>query len=313
MTIPTEELDLAGHEGHLNTTQQEAFNDLKEQVEQELGKNSSSSSSIKWYDDTTLLRFLRARSFNVPKALKQFMDTDTWRRERNIDQVYREFPVNDLEAARMYYPRWTGRRDRLGRPLYVYRISSLTKEHQKEIYKQSEEKRYQTIVTLTELLQQFIFELCSRIPSASTPTPICCVTTIIDLDGISFGQIWSLRSHLQQSMTLSSAHYPETLSTIAIVNAPSYFTSIWSLVSKYFDEGTRRKVHVLGATPGPALQAIIKAEDLPKVYGGELDWKFEDDPILDDEVKEAVGTKTLPPGSLVWEDAKVKEVGSGRS
>jgi hypothetical protein len=168
-------------------------------------------------------------------------------------------------------------------------------------------------VTLTELLQQFIFELCSRIPSASSPTPICCVTTIIDLDGISFGQIWSLRSHLQQSMTLSSAHYPETLSTIAIVNAPSFFTSIWSLVSKYFDEGTRRKVHVLGAEPGPILQEIIRAGDLPRIYGGELEWTFEDEPILDSEVQEVAGVKDLPPGSLIWEDKKIVPVGSGRS
>jgi hypothetical protein len=150
MTIPSAELDLSGHEGHLDSTQQTAFDDFKAQVEEKLGEKSSSSSSStpptdKWYDDTTLLRFLRARSFNVPRAMKQFMDTDAWRKEQDIDKIYRQFPVDDLEAARRYYPRWTGRRDRLGRPLYVYRISSLTKEYQKEIYKQTEQKRYQTM------------------------------------------------------------------------------------------------------------------------------------------------------------------------
>jgi hypothetical protein len=169
-----------------------------------------------------------------------------------------------------------------------------------------------TSITLTELLQQFVFQLCTKIPSASSPTPINCVTTIIDLSGISLGTIWTLRSHLQQSMTLNSAHYPETLSTIAIVNAPSFFPTIWSTVSRFFDEGTRRKVHVLGADPGPTLREIIKAEDLPRVYGGELEWKYEDEPSLDKEVQGMIEAETLPPGPLVWENGKVKEVGSGR-
>lgn len=113
-------------------------------------------------------------------------------------------------------------------------------------------------------------------------------------------------------MTLSSAHYPETLNTIAVVNAPSFFPTIWSTVSRFFDEGTRRKVHVLGSEPGPTLLEIIKAEDLPRIYGGELEWKYEDEPILDSQVQEIVGGE-LPPGPLVWEDGKMKPVGSGRS
>jgi len=114
-------------------------------------------------------------------------------------------------------------------------------------------------------------------------------------------------------MTLSSAYYPETLSTIAIVNAPSFFPTIWSGISRFFDEGTRRKVHVLGAEPGVTLREIVKPEDLPRIYGGELEWKYENEPILDSEVQEMIGEKTLPPGPLVWEDSKVRLVGSGRS
>jgi hypothetical protein len=90
-------------------------------------------------------RFLRARSFNVPKAMKQFSTTDEWRKKVKVDQVYDTYPVADMEASRAYYPRWTGRRDKLGRPVYVYRIASLTKEYQKEIYSKTEEKRYQSM------------------------------------------------------------------------------------------------------------------------------------------------------------------------
>ena len=138
------------------------------------------------------------------------------------------------------------------------------------------------------------------------------MTTIIDLSDISLGAIWSLRSHLTQSMSLSSAHYPETLSTIAVVNAPSFFPTIWSWVKLAFDEGTRRKIHVLGGEPGPTLREIIKPEDLPRIYGGELEWKYEDEPLLDAEVQAAVGQETLPPGPLAWQGSSVEPVGSGR-
>jgi hypothetical protein len=113
-------------------------------------------------------------------------------------------------------------------------------------------------------------------------------------------------------MTLSSAHYPETLNTIAVVNAPSFFSTIWNTVVKHaLDEGTRNKIHVLGHEPGPTLQEIVKPEDLPKVYGGELEWKYEDEPVLDAVIQSVVG-ETLPPGPIGWQDNKVELYGTDR-
>jgi hypothetical protein len=42
--------------------------------------------------------------------------------------------------------------------------------------------------------------------------------------------MWTLRSHLSESAKLATANYPETLSTIAIVNAPSFFPTIWGWI-----------------------------------------------------------------------------------
>ena len=71
----------------------------------------------------------------------------------------------------------------------------------------------------------------------------------------------------------------------------------------WFDEGTRRKVHVLGKDSGPALRTFIEPQDLPKVYGGELEWKFEDEPALDDTIRQVIGE--MPKGPVVFEDGKV--------
>ena len=79
-------------------------------------------------------------------------------------------------------------------------------------------------------MTRFVLRLCSHLPHATAPTPISSVTTIIDLENVSLGAIWSLRSHLQEASALATANYPETLSTIAVVNSPPFFPTIWSWV-----------------------------------------------------------------------------------
>jgi hypothetical protein len=57
----------------------------------------------------------------------------------------------------------------------------------------------------------------------------------------------------------------------------------------WFDEGTRRKIHILGKDPGSVLLEQIESSNLPKAYGGELEWDFLDAPNLDSAAKDAVG------------------------
>jgi hypothetical protein len=74
-------------------------------------------------------------------------------------------------------------------------------------------------------------------------------------------------------------------------------------LKNWFDEGTRNKIHVLGKEPGPELLKIIDSEDLPKPYGGSLDWKYEDEPKLDEATKELI--KEMPKGPVIFENGKV--------
>lgn len=76
---------------------------------------------------------------------------------------------------------------------------------------------------------RFVLPLCDHLPHEPA-TPISSVTTIIDLADISLTAMWSLRSHLQQASTMATANYPETLNTIAVVNSPSFFPTIWNWV-----------------------------------------------------------------------------------
>ncbi|KAI9064652.1 CRAL/TRIO domain-containing protein [Trametes sanguinea] len=227
----------SGHLNHLTPDQQAAFAVFKDTLAK--AQLYSPERPHPTHDEPTLLRFLRARRFDPHKAHKQFADAEAWRKKHNVDALYATFPVDEFESARRFYPRWTGRRDKNGLPVYV-----------------------------------------------------------------SLPALWQLRAHLQEASALATANYPETLSTIAVVNSPAFFPTVWGWIKPWFDEGTRRKVHVLGRDPGPTLRTLIDPKDLPKPYGGELDWKFEDEPALDDAAKAVIGE--MPKGPVVFENGEVR-------
>ncbi|KAI0325045.1 CRAL/TRIO domain-containing protein [Cubamyces sp. BRFM 1775] len=292
----------SGHLSHLTPDQQSAFAAFKDIIAKAQLYSPQRPHPV--HDEPSLLRFLRARRFDPQKAYKQFADAEAWRKKHNVDALYATFPVDEFERARRFYPRWTGRRDKNGLPVYVYRIASLSGPLQKELNSVPPERRYQRIVALYETMTRFVLRLCTHLPHRTAPTPISSVTTIIDLDRCTLPTLWSLRSHLQEASALATANYPETLSTIAVVNSPSFFPTVWNWIKPWFDEGTRRKVHVLGKDPGPTLRTLIDPKDLPKPYGGDLDWTYEDEPALDDAAKSAIGE--MPKGPAIFEDGEVR-------
>ncbi|KAH9973921.1 CRAL/TRIO domain-containing protein [Russula compacta] len=309
-TTPTQH-DMASSHSH-----SQSLNDLKRSLEAHRLYRPPSPDTPASHDDATLLRFLRARKFDPAKAHKQFASTETWRRKNDVLNVYATFDPDELESAKRFYPRWTGHRDKNGIPLYIFRLASLTGPLQKELSAVSEERRLQRIIALWEFMSRFILPFCSALPRPSPtsssppplsgpPSPITATTSIIDLGGVSLGLMWSLRHHLQQASELATAHYPETLHRIAIVNAPAFFPTVWSWIKAWFDEGTRNKIHILGADPGQALLGFIDADSLPQVYGGTLPFTFEDEPILDQPARKLLGSDKLPRGPIIFVDGKV--------
>ena len=119
-----------------------------------------------------------------------------------------------------------------------------------------------------------------------TREQICSTSTIVDLSSVSLTQLWGIRGHLQQSSTLGTENYPETIDSIFAVNSPSFFPTVWGWIQGWFDAGTRNKIKVLGnplkdRATLDVLTSFIAPENLPKAYGGELDWQTGQSPALD--------------------------------
>jgi len=122
---------------------------------------------------------------------------------------------------------------------------------------------------------------------------------------VSLRMFWNLKAHMQAASTLATAHYPETLDRIFIIGAPYFFSTVWGWIKRWFDPVTVSKIFVLSPSEvKPTLEKFIEPRNIPKQYGGELDFEFFDRPNLDPNIREKItwenGYTDFPEGPAYW-------------
>ncbi|KAF3057659.1 SEC14 cytosolic factor [Trichoderma lentiforme] len=307
-----------GHLGHLTAQQEEALERFKALLQEKGLWRAGPPAS---HDDQTLLRYLRARRWVVEDAFGQFKDTEEWRAANNIDTLYRTIELEAYEQSRRLYPQWTGRRDRRGIPLYVFEIRQLDSKTIANYEKQGANSTFSQAKTdgktppgllrlfaLYENLTRFNQPFCTQLTDRDyADVPVTMSTNIVDISGVGLKQFWNLKGHMQAASQLATAHYPETLDRIFIIGAPIFFSTVWGWVKRWFDPITVSKIFVLAPHEvKPTLEAFIEPRNIPKKYGGELDYSFGQlgipDPAWDGVIRWEKGYNSFPSGPLLWED-----------
>ncbi|CAK3966366.1 Hypothetical predicted protein [Lecanosticta acicola] len=319
----------SGHVGQLTPKQTAALDDFKSLCQSKGYFSPGDDKTPASHDDETLLRYLRARKFAPEDAFGQFKDTEDWRQENKLESLYETIDVDEYEQTRRLYPQWTGRRDKRGIPFYVFEVAILDPKEVTAYEKDSDRKKTKDgkdqiplvskvprkmlrLFALYENLCRFVLPLCSAIPDRPhAETPISQSSNIVDLNGVGFKQFWNLRAHLQDSSRLATAHYPETLDRIFVVGAPSFFSTIWDFAKRWFDPITVQKISILNQTNTlSTLEKFVDIKNIPKKYGGQLEWSFGEMPNLEPEIARAMrwksnlknkaGFRTLPIGPIMW-------------
>ena len=184
-------------------------------------------------------------------------------------------------------PQWTGRRDKMGIPLMVYVLSEIRPKDLAQIAK--EDPGLSSIFLPAEYVTNFTQPLCKRVHNDGIV--VNKSVNIVDLSHVGLRKFWSLRSLLQTASSMATAHYPETVEKIFVVGAPYFFPTIWGLITRWFDPATTKKIFVLSASEATkTLTEFITPENLPKRFGGMLDWTFPMRPMPDAETKEIIGS-----------------------
>ncbi|KAM8724541.1 SEC14-like protein 1 isoform 1-T1 [Acanthopagrus schlegelii] len=214
--------------------------------------------------DQHVLRFLRARDFNLDKAREFMWQSLTWRKQHQVD-----FLLDTWERPQLlqdYYAGGWHHHDKDGRPLYVLRLGQMdTKGLVRAL---GEEKLLRQVLSLNE-------EGLRRCEENTRVfgRPISCWTCLVDLEGLNMRHLWRPGvKALLRIIEVVEANYPETLGRLLILRAPRVFPVLWTLVSPLIDENTRKKFLVYAGNdyqgPGGLVDYIDK-EIIPDFLGGD--------------------------------------------
>lgn len=112
-------------------------------------------------DDATLLRFLRARKFDIAASKKMFLDCEKWRRDFGTDELPSTFRYEEKPQVFKYYPQYYHKYDVDGRPVYIEQLGHIDLAAMYKIT--TEERMMQNLVYEYEVYAQ------TRLVRASYP------------------------------------------------------------------------------------------------------------------------------------------------
>jgi hypothetical protein len=167
----------------------------------------------------------------------------------------------------------------------VYVISAIRPEDMKKAF--DADPQLTTVFLPAEYVTEFIMPLCGKLRQDRTITSTC---NVIDLSNVGLLGFWNLRSLLQAASSMATAHYPESVERILVIGAPSFFPTVWKLITRWFEPATTRKISILSKSEVTStMQKYIALSDIPERFGGSLEWEFNDPPSLDEEVAKLAG------------------------
>ncbi|KAL2957491.1 hypothetical protein AAZX31_18G152700 [Glycine max] len=185
-----------------------------------------------------MLRFLKARKFDIDKKVQMWADMLHWRKEYGVDSI-----------LQCYYPHGYHGVDKEGQPVYIERLGKV------------EPSKLMSVTTVDRFLKYHVqgFEKMfkEKFPACSIAAKrhIDKTTTILDVHGVNWVSFSKVAHDLVMRMQkIDGDNYPETLNQMFIVNAGSGFKLLWNTA-----KGNKFQSRLL---------QIIDTSQLPDFLGG---------------------------------------------
>uniref|UniRef100_A0A7S2WJ12 CRAL-TRIO domain-containing protein n=1 Tax=Mucochytrium quahogii TaxID=96639 RepID=A0A7S2WJ12_9STRA len=230
-------------------------------------------------------RFLAGEKGNLAAAKARWIRTCDWRVEGNIDTIL-EQPHQYYHVLKDNLPNYYMGRGKLGHPVYIdcpggVKMKALRKAG----------------VKLTDLLFHFTYST-EFLWNVIEPSQDGRTISILDLEGIGmFDFVGEATDFVKRTIALSSEHYPERARKIFIINAPRFFSGIWSVIKPWLDEETKKKIGLFRTGYTEALLEEIDVSVLPVKYGGKNETPLgssDEDRLLESHVCRVLLEKKIP-------------------
>ena len=255
----------SGFYDQLNQQQFDALQKFKEAL-----TTQKVITSFEIYDDLYLLRFLRARKFDLDKTMLMFKNFLEWREKEHVDDIRENFDFNEMFEVKKVYPHSYHKTDKSGRPIYIEILSKVDLNGLFKVTTEERMKKY--YIREYERLMKRRFPACS----AAVKKPIEQSLTILDISGIGVSAlVGKTKAFVQLASNIGQDYYPEMLGTMMLLNTGFFFSACWAIVKNFVDEKTRKKINMLGGSSSykPKLLELVDEENLPSIIGGKCECK----------------------------------------
>ena len=243
--------------GKLNMIQESKLIQLRQSMKELRGSSVPS--------DATLLRFLRSTEFSVDKAKEMLTQALHWRKKHQIDRLLEEYQVPHV--IKDYFPGGWHHFDKDGRPLYILKMGQMDV---KGLLKSIGED------DLLLLALHICEEGLHLMEEATTVSghPVSQWTLLIDLEGLNMRHLWrpGIKA-LLRIIEIVEINYPETMGRVLVTRAPRCFPILWTLISTFINENTRKKFMFYCGTSyqdegAGGIDEYIDPEFIPDFLGG---------------------------------------------
>ncbi|NXK85461.1 S14L2 protein, partial [Formicarius rufipectus] len=208
--------------------------------------------SLPSQDDYFLLKWLRARCFDLPKA-EAMLRKGNALSPSVLPQVIQKYMSGGLCGY-----------DREGSPVWYEIIGPL--DAKGLLFSASKQDLIKNKFRDCEVLRHE----CEQ-QSHKLGKKVEMVMMIYDCEGLGLKHLWKPAVEVYgEVLSMFEENFPESLKRLFIVKAPRIFPVAYNLVKHFLSEDTRKKVVVLGSNWKEVLQKYVDPEQIPVEYGGTL-------------------------------------------
>ncbi|EIW70909.1 hypothetical protein TREMEDRAFT_29311 [Tremella mesenterica DSM 1558] len=209
---------LSGHLDHLDESQTAALAQFRSELVAESlipADTAAYAEKIGYdrYDDQALLRFLRARKFDLPKAKIMWAANEKWRADFGADEIAENgFDYPEQSEVDKYYPQYYHKIDREGRPIYIEQLGKL--DIPKLYALTTQERQLKHLVSEYEKFFKYRLPACTKETGKLVETSC----TILDLYNAGISSFYRVKDYVSAASTIGQNYYPETMGHMFIVN-----------------------------------------------------------------------------------------------